>query len=303
MNILVTGGCGFIGSHTVDLAIERGHKVLVIDDLSTGKRENLSEKAELVAVSIMAKGVPDIVRAFQPDAIIHLAAQPSLRKSLDDPILDARINILGTLYMLMMARECGAKLVMASTSAVYNPDGLQPYGEEDDCLPNLPYGIAKHSAELYVQNSGCPYAILRYGNVYGPRQVEVGENQLVPHCLRYLVHSVPFIINGDGLSTRDFIYVGDIARANVWAAEGNAQGVYNTATGTSVTINHVCRILAELCSETPIDFLHGAAKAGEARHVQLDCRKIHIAGWRHATELAEGLRMTAESWSKAKETA
>jgi UDP-glucose 4-epimerase len=147
------------------------------------------------------------------DAICHQAAQPSLRRSIDDPAHDALVNIVGTINVIQAAKACGAHVVFASTSAVYDPAG-GAFTEDSPIRPNLPYGIAKATAEQYLQHSGISHTILRYGNVYGPRQIQVGENQLIPHCLAHILDGKPFVINGDGEQTRDFVYVEDIARAN-----------------------------------------------------------------------------------------
>jgi len=262
--------------------------VMVIDDLSSGHPENINPAAEFHLTDILY--MREWVMHFKPSAIIHLAAQPSLRKSIDDPVEDATVNILGTLAAIEAAKAVGAYVVMASTSAVYDSSGKPPHRETDRVAPNLPYGIAKAAAEAYLLNSGLSCAALRYGNFYGPRQRKVGENQLVPHCLGYLLRGEPFIINGDGFKTRDFVYVGDIARANVLAAEQRIPGVYNCGTGNETHVGMICNELARLTESLPV-FQHGPEKPGEARHVRLDSSKA-ASWWKAETSITEGLRRT-----------
>lgn len=310
MRVLVTGGAGFIGSHIVDALLLREHEVCVLDDLSSGRNyEEVVGRGRIVFADEGVQGilasitdryvVQDVVCDFRPDAICHQAAQPSLRRSIDAPAHDAAVNIIGTLNVIEAARSCNAHVVFASTSAVYDPAG-GTFTEDSPICPNLPYGIAKATAETYLRTSGVPYTILRYGNVYGPRQVQVGENQLVPHCLAHLLNDAPFQINGDGEQTRDFVYVEDIARANVLAIEGMAQGVFNCGKGFGVTVARVCGVLATALDRTK-GFDYGPAKAGEARHVALDSARARaVLGWQAETPLEEGLRRTIAWWKEHK---
>lgn len=299
--ILITGAAGFIGSHIADLALSLGWKVAIVDNFSTGRAENCNPDAGVFTSSITdAASFNSIVKLFQPDVISHQAAQPSLRTSLDRPAFDALTNIIGTINVIQAAKESGAHLIIASTSAVYDSDGLLPYLEDDNIAPHLPYGISKAAAEMYTANSGISHTILRYANVYGERQVEVGENQLIPHCVHHLLQGKPFKINGDGMRSRDLIYVGDVARANMMAAETKPQGVYNIATGESHTINDVCGKLAELCGRPDYQFEHGEAKAGEAEHTLMQPIKASFDfGWEAKTKLEDGLRRVVE-WEKRK---
>lgn len=302
MKVLVTGGAGFIGSHIVNALLARGHEVTVYDDLSSGQLESVPDAATFVAgdVSepvIIGDGFRAHESGFCFDAICHQAAQPSLRRSLDDPAHDALVNIVGTINVIQVAKACGAHVVFASTSAVYDPAG-GVFTEESPIMPNLPYGIAKATAEQYLIHSGVSYTILRYGNVYGPRQVQVGENQLIPHCLAHLLDGQPFVINGDGEQTRDFVYVEDIARANVLAIEGRLQGIFNCGTGHGTPVNAICHSLADSCGLYRV-FQHGPAKPGEAQHVALDStRAAEVLGWQAQIGLAEGLRRTVAAWSE-----
>jgi UDP-glucose 4-epimerase len=228
MRVLVTGGAGFIGSHIVDALLLRGHEVWVLDNFSSGHYANFDPPGAHVLLKDIVEFGPDDLSPF--DAICHQAAQPSLRRSIDDPAHDALVNIIGTINVIQAAKAYGAHVVFASTSAVYDPAG-GAFTEDSPIRPNLPYGIAKATAEQYLRHSGISHTILRYGNVYGPRQVQVGENQLIPHCLAHILDGKPFVINGDGEQTRDFVYVEDIARANVLATEGRVNGTFNCASG------------------------------------------------------------------------
>lgn len=301
MKVLVTGGAGFIGSHIVDMLLTRGHEVCVLDNFSSGHMLNLNNTRLQQGLNVFEQSVThrinllEVVDRFRPDAICHQAAQPSLRKSIDDPAHDAEINIIGTLNVIRAARSVGAHVVFSSTSAVYAGSDA-PMDEAYHKFPRTPYGLAKLTAERYLELSGVSHTVLRYGNVYGPRQMQVGENQLVPHCLAHIFNGKPFVINGDGEQTRDFVYVEDIARANVIAIEQKAQGTFNIGTGKGVSVNTVCETLAWLSGYTSA-FEHGPAKPGEARHVALNSsRAADVLGWQPTIPLIEGLRKTVSVW-------
>lgn len=295
MKVLVTGGAGFIGSHIVDALLLRGHDVMVADDMSSGRRENIPAVRRWECDITYGDGLLATVEGAGFDVICHQAAQPSLRKSIDDPARDALVNVVGTIQVIRAARACGAHVVFASSSAIYT-DYPQPMAEWHIKDPTTPYGLAKLTAEKYLALAGISHTILRYGNVYGPRQVQVGENQLIPHCLAHLLDNQPFVIHGDGQQTRDFVYVGDIARANVLAIEGKVQGTFNCGTGRGTSVSEVCAILANL-TDKPRAFRLGASKAGEARHVAIDSTRARdVLGWTAQTPLAAGLRETVAWW-------
>ena len=295
MKILITGGAVFIGGHTCYRALDRGHEVFVLDDLSSGRLSNVPpEVADVFEFSINDPEVEaSIFRSVFPDCVIHLAAQPSLRKSIVNPAADSLINVTGSVNIMQLCRDYGSRFVMASTSAVYSSAGVLPFRESDLPDPDLPYGIAKYAAEIYTRRllprSGI---ILRYGNVYGPRQIPVGENQLVPHCVNRILRSDSFAINGSGEQTRDFVFATDIAEANVVAAEFDALGVFNIATGIATTVNHVCDLLA-MAANWNIGFEHVDEKEGEMPHSVLDVTKAKdVLGWEARTSIAEGLSIT-----------
>lgn len=303
MRVLVTGGAGFIGSHIVNALLLRGHEVLNLDNFSSGREQNEPKHGTSGYTSWLGADVTnagtmqEAVAWFGPDAICHQAAQPSLRRSIDDPAHDAAVNIVGTINVIQTAKAHGAHVVFASTSAVYDPAG-GAFTEDSPIRPNLPYGIAKATAEQYLLHSGVSHTILRYGNVYGPRQVQVGENQLIPHCLAHIFDGAPFVINGDGEQTRDFVYVEDIARANVFALENRVNGTFNCGTGRCIAVAWVCELLA-MATGRARGFAHGPAKPGEARYVTLDSqRAADVLGWRAETTIADGVSRTAAWWKE-----
>lgn len=297
MRVLITGGAGFIGSHIADLCIRSDHRVRVIDDLSNGRISNIPrvDREQFYCDTICnAKKMIEIAKDFMPDVVCHQAAQPSLRRSIETPEYDALINIVGTINVIAAAKAVNARLLFASTSAVYDADGIIPFVENDPIAPNLPYGIAKASAEMYIVNSGLSYAILRYGNVYGPRQRAIGENQLIPHCLDQVLLGKPFVINGDGYQCRDFVYVEDIARANLAAIESQECGIFNCGSGETISVNTVCDAIANLTTWDRV-FEHGPAKAGEMRHSGLNSKRADkVLGWSAKTLLVDGLKKTIE---------
>lgn len=296
MKVLVTGGAGFIGSHIVDLLLERKHEVMVLDDLSSGRRENLSARAEFRQEDIQWVG--EIADEWGAEAICHQAAQPSLLKSWEEPILDAEINVMGTLRVATVAREYGLHVVMASTSAVYDAANLVPIEEHARLWPDRPYGIAKMAAEFYLKAIAPSCTILRYGNVYGPRQVPVGENQLIPHALEHILHGKPFKVNGDGLQTRDFVYVGDVAWANALALEGRQGGVYNIATCRETSVNDVLGIVKRV-TEWDGEWEYGPYKPREPRRVCLaNWRAGEVLGWQPQVPIREGIVKTVRAYEQ-----
>lgn len=216
MKILCTGACGFIGSHVVDLFLKEGHKVLCLDDLSSGRRDNLPPKADFFEINIGSWY--DLVAEFvdfEPEVVIHLAAQPSICESFDNPVRDGYINVMGTLNVIRASMKTGVqRLVFSSTSAVYSElFSTLLLSEDFPRLPQSVYGISKLAAESYArllmpENS----VVLRLGNVYGPRQIPLGENQVIPRMIRHFEKGDKFFIHGDGLQERDFVYVEDVQK-------------------------------------------------------------------------------------------
>ncbi|HWP66312.1 MAG TPA: SDR family oxidoreductase [Candidatus Limnocylindria bacterium] len=300
MKILVTGGAGFIGSHVVDAYLAAGHEVVVLDDLSTGKRENLNAKARFVEGSILDAGTADLVARERFDVVNHHAAQIDVRRSVADPLLDARVNILGTIALLEAARRAGVRrfIFVSSGGAVYGEQETFPAPETHPTWPVSPYGVSKRSGELYAHffqaQYGLPFVALRYANVYGPRQDPHGEAGVVAIFTLKMLRGEAVTVNGDGQQTRDYVYVGDVARMSVLALEKDATGPVNVGTGIETDVNTLAALLRDTVGSTaPIT--HGPAKAGEQRRSVVDPgRAAAMYGWRPEVTLADGLRRTVE---------
>lgn len=299
MKVLVTGGAGFIGSHVVDAYVDAGWDVTVVDNLSTGTQANLNERATFHQLDIRDPALADVLSRERPDVVNHHAAQASVPLSVADPRLDADINILGTIHLFDACRAAGVRrIVYASTGgALYgNPERL-PAGEDTPIRPLAPYGISKYVGEHYLRvlaGTGITWVVLRYSNVYGPRQDPHGEAGVVAIFTKAMLEGRAPTIFGDGSQTRDFVYVGDVARANVLAAAAGSPGAANIATGAETSVNEVYRGLADLTAlnAPPI---YAPAREGEVYRIVLDV--THAArwlGWTPAVSLAEGLRRTVE---------
>jgi len=302
LKVLVTGGAGFIGSHVVDSLIEDGHTVVVLDDLSTGRREHLNAQARFYELDVRSPDLRDVFAEERPDLINHHAAQVDVRRSVADPVFDADVNVVGSLNLLECAREYGAKkFIYASTGgAVYGEPAYLPCDENHPLNPTCPYGISKQVVEryldLYRQSHGLEYTILRYANVYGPRQDPFGEAGVVAIFARQMLDGQEVSINGTGEQERDFVYVADIVRANMMTiAEGGGQ-IYNLGTGVGTSINGLFTLMEDIAGydRTPS---HGPPKLGETFRIYLDAEKAHRElGWRPLVSLEDGLRETIGSF-------
>jgi len=303
VKVLVTGGAGFIGSHVVDRCLAAGHAVSVVDDLSSGRRDNVAPAARLHVADIRSPGLADVFRAEAPDAVAHLAAQAAVSRSVADPRLDAEINVLGSLNVLECARQAGVRrFVYAATGgAAYGDTDVIPTPETHPTRPASPYGVSKVSVELYVDCwmtlHGMSGVSLRFANVYGPRQNPHGEAGVVAIFCARILAGQPCLINGDGLQTRDYVYVGDIADAALLALERHeVTGPVNLGTGretTVVTIFEQLRTAAGGRAEAR----HGPPRPGEQRRSVLDAsRAAQTLGWRPRVSLAEGLTETLASF-------
>jgi UDP-glucose 4-epimerase len=294
---VVTGGAGFIGSHVVDALVARGDEVHVVDSLATGKRENVPEQAELHERDVR-EPLAELFDAVGPDAVFHLAAQADVRVSVDRPAFDAEVNVVGTLNVLEAARPHQAQVVFASTGGAIYGECDEPAPESAPREPISPYGTAKLCGEEYLQMYnrlyGTTHVSLRYGNVYGPRQDPHGEAGVVAIFLGALARGEKPRIFGDGLQTRDYVYVGDVARATV-SALGQRGGIFNVGTGreTSVVeLFELCRRVAG--SET--DALHAEPRLGELRRSSLDpALAATELGFTAMVGLEDGLHATWES--------
>jgi UDP-glucose 4-epimerase len=312
MKVLVTGGAGFIGSHITERLIDAGVEVVVLDNLSSGRRESIPPRARLCAEDICGDGIRALFERERFDCVDHHAAQMNVRRSVDDPLFDARVNILGSLNLLQAAVATGVKkFVFASTGgAIYGEQVTFPADETHQTCPLSPYGVAKLAVEKYLAFYeavyGLPYTALRYANVYGPRQDPHGEAGVVAIFSQRLLAHEPAIINGDGEQTRDFIYVEDVVRANVLAVTTDLRGIYNVGTGIETSVNVLYAYLAKHAGSTQAP-QHGPPKAGEQLRSVLDCRKLQAAtNWRPTALLDEGLQHTiaffAEQGSRRKTT-
>lgn len=300
MRILVTGGAGFIGSHVVDRYVAEGHQVVIIDDLSTGSTDNLNPKAQFQKLDIRSKAAADFIQQIHPDIINHHAAQIDLRKSVEQPILDAEINILGLLNIMEAAVRVKSvkQVIFASTGgAIYGDASVIPTPEEYPAWPISPYGVAKltceHYLHYYQSAHGIPFISLRYGNVYGPRQNPKGEAGVIAIFSGRLLSGRQPTINGDGKQTRDYVFVGDIVEANTIVLKDNHHGLYNIGTGKETDVNTIFKKLRTLIAPT-IQAIHGPVKIGEQRRSSLDTSKAkRELGWQAQTSLIQGLQQTA----------
>lgn len=299
MKILVTGGAGFIGSHVVRTFLDAGHEVLIVDDLSSGKQENVPEGVRLVLADIRSETAVEAVRTFKPEVFCHHAAQIDVRRSVADPLYDTEVNVLGTIRLLMACRDAGVRKVLFASSggAGYGePDGYARPDEDHPLRPVSPYGAAKMSIDLYLrvfrEQYGLDYTSLRYANVYGPRQNPHGEAGVVAIFLDRLLTGKTAVINGDGCQTRDYVYAGDIARANLLALEKGGGLAINIGTGVETDVNTLFRLLQELTGNGQRE-VHGPPSAGEQRRSVLENRLASEAlGWYPSVSLAEGLANT-----------
>jgi UDP-glucose 4-epimerase len=306
MRALVTGGAGFIGSNLVDALIERGDEVTVVDDLSTGKRHNLDQAIEngarLEDVDIRdAEAVGAAVQEARPDAIFHLAAQIDVRKSVADPANDARINVEGTVNVLRAAHATGVRrFVNTSTGgAIYGEGRVLPAPEDHPVAPEAPYGLSKfcaeHYCQLFTRLHGLSTVSLRYGNVYGPRQDPLGEAGVIAIFCGKLLESERPTIFGDGLQTRDYIYVSDVVEANLRAAESDTGGAINIGTGVESTVLDIVQALG---AHAGGDFEpeHAPERPGEVRRIFLDTSRAKSElGWEAQVGLGDGLERTLAS--------
>lgn len=298
MKFLVTGGAGFIGSHSVEALLAAGHQVVVLDDLSSGTAENLGRDVQLIRMSILDGAVFTLFEREQFDGVLHLAAQTMVPSSLARPDIDAQVNVLGTLQILEGCRRTGvAKLVFASSAAVYGDVAELPVPETAAGRPASFYGLSKLTAERYIQMyhelHGVGYVVLRYANVYGDRQGDRGEGGVVSIFARSMLAGEKTTVYGDGLQTRDFVYVRDIAAANLLALTGSATAVVlNIGTETETSVNTLAETLIKLTGYAlPLDYQ--PARAADIVRSMLSNRQARsMLRWEPATPLEQGLAKT-----------
>lgn len=301
MNILVTGGAGFIASHIADAYIALGHNVIVLDNLSTGFKRNVPTKAKFFELDVTdEQAVNDLMRAERIDIVNHHAAQMNVRFSVESPKEDAITNILGGLNVYEAARKNGVKKVIFASSggAIYGDTKNIPTPETEQLEPCSPYGIAKLANEKYLafykETYGMDFVCLRYANIYGPRQNAKGEAGVVAIFANKILRNEQPVINGDGNNTRDYVYVKDVVKANVFALEDDCSGIYNIGTEIETSTNQIFHLLNTLLGMQAQE-VHGEAKMGEQRVSCISSEKLHNEfGWKPQTLLSEGLKETIQ---------
>lgn len=307
MRVLVTGGAGFIASHIVDAYVARGHEVTVVDDLSSGRRENVNPKAELIAADLRDRATIDGLRGRGFELVNHHAAQIDVRVSVADPAADAELNVVATLRLFEAMRADGVKKIIFASSggATYGEPDYAPQDESHPTRPVSPYGCAKLAIDQYLYFYKTVYGLksvsLRYGNVYGPRQRKDGEAGVVAIFGGAMLDGETPRINGDGNQTRDYVYVHDLVRANMAASEQELEGIYNVGTGVETSVNE---LFDELRRATGFDRAaeHGPAKPGEQMRSVLDATKLRTEGGLPPfVTLAEGIAETV-SWLRERTT-
>ena len=301
MKILVTGGAGFIGSHVVDRLVLEGHSVSVIDNLSTGKIENVNREAKFHKIDIISPRIERVFKKERPELICHFAAQMDVRRSVADPIYDAQSNIIGMLNLMENGLRYGVrKVIFASTGGAVYGEGV-PYPTSEECIPRpiSPYGISKLTGEHYLiyynVSYGLNYVVLRYANVYGPRQDPFGEAGVVAIFNQKILRDEQPVINGNGMQTRDYVYVDDVVDAVIVSTYNEINDVFNVGTGVETSVNELFRHLIEITGKSHIKEVYGQAKKGEQLRSCLSYDKIRKAlDWEPRVPLREGLTRTIE---------
>jgi UDP-glucose 4-epimerase len=300
VKILVTGGAGFIGSHVVDAYVAAGHEVAVLDNLSTGREDNVNPAAQLHRVDIRDLGqVQEAIAAFKPQVVNHHAAQSEVPRSVADPGFDAQVNVVGGLNVLRACVDNSVRKVIFSSTggALYGEPDIVPAGEDHPVRPLSPYGTSKFAFEQYLgtfdRTFGLRFTTLRYSNIYGPRQdFFAEEGRVVAIFASRMLEGKPVTIDGDGNQARDMLHVGDVATANLAALERGDGGTYHVSSGTPVTINDLCRKLA-LLTEYKLEPRFGPARVGDVYRIALDNQLAAAElGWVPRIQLEEGLQLT-----------
>lgn len=323
MKILVTGGAGFIGSHLVDALIKKGHRVIIIDNLSTGERQNINPKAKFYKIDIRSSKIEAIFGKEKPQIVYHCAAQINLRKSIENPIYDTEVNILGSLNILQnfirvnQRRNLRKSLFIFSSTggAIYGQTKKIPTPETEQAQPTSPYGLNKLTfekfLEIYRQLYGLNYVALRYANVYGPRQNTKAEAGVVAIFIEQLLRGQTPTINGSGKQTRDYIYVDDVVRANLLFLKpkimshirSNIGMIFNVGTGKETSVNQIFEKINNFLEGFTcrrVKPFYGSAIPGELMRSALDCSKIKKLGWQPKISLDKGIIKTIK-WFKNKE--
>ena len=301
MKVLVTGGAGFIGSHVVDRLIDEGCEVVVVDDLSSGKEKNINKKAKFYKLNIQDSILESVFQKEKPDYVNHHAAQMDVRRSVSDPLFDAKVNVLGTINLLQNCIKYKVKKVIYASSggAVYGEQQVFPATEAHPLRPVSPYGITKLAGEYYLYYYktvyGLDYTALRYANVYGPRQDPHGEAGVVAIFIQKMLNGEQPIINGDGGQTRDFVYVGDVAEANILAMKNNiSDSIFNIGTSIETSVNQIFNLLREIINPA-INAKYGPPKLGEQQRSIIENTKAKkTLHWKPKISLRSGLERTCK---------
>jgi UDP-glucose 4-epimerase len=306
VKILVTGGAGFIASHVVDLYIANGHEVVILDDLSTGRASNLNPAARFIQMDIRDPRVSEVFESERPEVVNHHAAQMDVRRSVVEPLYDAEVNILGSLNLMENARRVGIRhfVYISSGGAAYGEPKYLPCDEEHPVDPICQYGASKHTVEhylyMYRANYGMEYTVLRYPNVFGPRQDPKGEAGVVAIFTGQMLAGRQVVINGDGEQERDFVYVGDCAHANLLAiTHPHPSGVYNLGSASGTNINQIFQVLKDITGYSR-EAVHGPAKLGETRKIYLDASKAQQQlDWQPRVGFLDGMKQTVDYFQKS----
>jgi UDP-glucose 4-epimerase len=302
MKVLVTGGAGFIGSHITDLLIENNYEVCVIDSLTHGKRSNLNPKAKFYEIDIRDEKVLEVFEKEKPDYLIHDAAQISVANSIKDPLNDASINILGTINILEAARKTGIKkIIYPASAAIFGEPQYLPIDEKHQLNMMSGYGVTKHTVEhylnVYKQLYNIDYVCLRYSNVYGPRQDSSGEGGVIAIFSEKLIKNEQPYIFGDGEQIRDFVFVKDVALANMMALKSNKCGIYNVCTNEKVTVNELLKYFNSLLNKN-INAIYVGERDGDIRNNYMSYDKISSElGWKPTKGIMEGLKETLQFYN------
>lgn len=302
MKVLVTGGAGFIGSHVTDVLIENGHEVAVVDSLwekGGGRREHVHPQAGFHPLDIRDPGLAQVFEQERPEVVCHLAAQHSVKISTDDPAYDAQVNILGLINLLNCCVQSGVrKVVFASSGATYGTVETMPVDETTPQNPESPYGITKYASEFYFRYwkdmYGLDYTLLRYGNVYGPRQDPTGEAGVIAIFARAILNNQPVRIDWDGEQQKDYVFARDVARANLLALTEGGGEAFCIATGSGTSVNTLYRELVRLTgNEVPV--VPAPKRPGDIYLTYFDVSKAaRLLGWQPQVGLEEGMRLTVE---------
>ncbi|MNC25759.1 UDP-glucose 4-epimerase [compost metagenome] len=307
MKIAVTGGAGFIGSNIVDELILLGHDILIVDNLSTGKNVNINKNATFILIDINSPQLVDVFNEFQPEVVIHHAAQVSVSNSLLDPLLDQELNIRGTVNVLQSCVSSNVrKIIYASSAAVYGTPQYLPVNEQHSVIPTSFYGISKYVPESYIKIYsnlyGLDYTVLRYANVYGPRQDHLGEGGVISIFINNVLENNTLNIYGDGLQTRDFVFVKDVVSANVAALLAGSGEVMNIGTNHQVSLNELVNVISAVTHQT-IECKYLDPKPGDIKDSCLDNNKTtSVLGWIPEFTLEKGLALTFEYYEQQRES-